>query len=453
MPTKPLSEEMVRKVRDLRSQGLTYKEVARQAGLSYGAVHKACNSGHPSESPVSNDSTRGQVPVNTPIDNRDECGGETIIVKPDKPLSVEEVAELFKIDLRVWTPLSVKTNQWQGFYKVETGEGHRKVPLWQTSVVWKRVVAPQIEQAIIDTLGQHIRPVAASSMPKSIRRQAVADPQMLVWGLWDAHLGMYAWHSEVGQSYDMDTAVARVCNSVDDIVSEVRDYPITQIVMPIGNDFLHYDNIRQKTTHGDHHLDADGRYAKLFAAALKCLIYMVERAVTVCDKVHVVYVPGNHDLTSSYALCVALSQRYINDERITFDIRANPRKYVAFGGTLLGFDHGQGANARQLSLIFAQECAEHWSKSHYREIQVGHTHQRRVHEFESVIPTNGVTIRTNPALCNTDAWHHTQGLIGEPMKSVEAWRYTTVGYVGSHVAWACDEKTDAIADIKLCRPI
>lgn len=460
MPTPALAASKLREVIELIDRGMTNREIAKVAKVAIGTVSKV-RTGY-----RTNGSREFPGEVNMPVDARVGDGGDTTVVTPDKPLSVDEMARMFKIDTRVWTPVHVRTNQWQGFYKadkiwkasgVEAAEGggrsiarHKKVALFQTTVTWKRIMGESLQQMLLDFFRENVKPLPKPKLSKTRSGEVEAGTgQLLSWGLWDAHLGMYAWHSEVGESMDLTRAVSRVTNSIDDMINEVSGYPIEAVVMPIGNDFLHYDNVRQKTTHGEHHLDADGRYAKVFAAGLRCLIYMVERALEIAPIVRILYVPGNHDLHSSYTLCVALSQRFLNDPRVEFDLRANPRKFVMFGGTLLGFDHGQQCNAKQLSLIFSAECKDQWSKTTYREVQVGHTHQRRVNEFESVTPTNGVTVRVNPALCNVDVWHHTQGLIGEPMKSVEAWRYDRVGYRGSHVAWARDDYSDSLKDIKL----
>lgn len=400
--------------------------------------------------------------VNVPIDNRGDEEGETLIVTPDKPLTLDDMYALFKIDRKVWIPVVFTANQWQGFYKAkkewttpdgpgDTGTSttkHQKVALWQTRVVWKRILKGTIETALLDFMREKVRPLP---VPSESRKKTPSNGQMVSWGLWDAHLGLYAWQAETGQNMDLRIGINRVCNSIDDMAAELCGYPIERIVMPVGNDFLHYDNVRQHTTHGEHHLDADGRFAKVYAAGLQCLCYMVERAMEICPNVDVLYIPGNHDLVASYTLCVAMAQRYLNDPRVKFDLRPNPRKYVNFGGTLLGFDHGQGANANQLSTIFPTECAEFWSRSTYREIQVGHTHQRKERSYEGVVPLNGITIRTNPSLSSVDTWHHTQGLIGEPMKSVEAWRYDRKGYRGSHVAWARDDHNNATDKIPLSR--
>ena len=448
MAKQKLSEAQLLKIVEMNDDSKSQREIARELGVNQGTVARAL-------SKFRKDSKGDRLPndlVNVPIDMRRSGRGDTLILTPDKPLTLDQMYDLFKIDRKLWVPIYVTTNQWQGFYKIKTPgkTGHQKVALWQTKVTWKRIIGESMEQAITDFVRKEVRPLPKPRL-QTPKKYHGAEGQMVSWGLWDTHLGLYAWHREVGESMDLGIAVNRITNSVDDMVEELRGYPIEKIVMPIGNDFLHYDSVRMKTAFGEHHLDTDTRFAKVYAAGLRCLAYMVERAVELCPQVEVVYVPGNHDPTSSYTLCVALSQRYFNDDRVTFDLGANPRKYRKFGGTLLGFDHGQQCKPNQLSLIFATEAKKDWTDSTYREIQIGHVHQRHEHLYQGVSPTNGVLIRTNPALCNVDVWHHNQGLIGEPVKSVEAWRYDRTGYRGSHVAWARDDANECLKNVPLTR--
>lgn len=442
-----LTDRQISRLYELADSGLSTREIAPQIPCNQGTVTRALQrrkagerfkgDGYPKE-------------TNVPVDSRGAAGGDTSIVTPDRPLTLEEMYDLFKIDRSVWLPVHITANQWQGFYKVKADKGHRKVALWQTKVSWRRIMDEHLQEMLVRFMRENVKPLPKPG--RMGRPPGDAPGHMVAWGLWDAHLGMHAWDAEVGESFDLKTAVSRVTNSIDDMVNRLAWWPheIEQIVMPIGNDYMHYDNVREKTTYGEHHLDADGRYAKVYVAGLQCLIYMVERALEVAPKVKILYIPGNHDLTTAYTLTVALAQRFLNDKRVEVDMRANPRKYVKFGGTLLGFDHGDKAKPDALVRAMLGECAADIGTATYREIQVGHTHQRMVKDHHTLIPTNGVTIRVNPALCNTDVWHHKQGFIGEPMKSVEAWFYSRTGYEGSLVTWARDEKNNRARSIPLC---
>ena len=460
MPLHKLPPEKIEKLIALRKQGLSLRKIATRLGIHYTTCLNYLKDDYsPHEG-------RGQAPPEPTekIVDRREIDGSIEMTSHDRLLSAEELMRICRADPKVWIPEYHKPNVWQGFYKLknwlphekikkiiamaEAGRsiqqiqeeiqspqyGHCKVNLFQSRLILRRAVPEPLEKAILEFVRKNVRPIAA---PKKTKKRT--GEFMVCAGLWDAHLGMYAWHSETGNDFDVKIARRRIINSVDGLIEELKPYRIERLIMPIGNDLMHFDSVRQKTAFGDHLLDTDSRFAKVYVTALECLSYLVDRSLEMCDDVDLLYCPGNHDTTSSFTLCAALAQRYRKDGRVSVDLGANPRKYITYGSVLLGFDHGAEAKKNQLALIFSTEAKEHWSKSTYREIQIGHTHQRAEQEYASVIPTNGVLIRTNPALCNVDFWHHKQGLIGEPVKSIEAWRYDRVAYRGSHVVWARDD--------------
>lgn len=459
MPAK-LPDSVVSKMCALRKKGLTIVEISEQLGVDNSTVSRnlrryLSQGAPPGETPEPigplYQEAKGGPPVGQPgeVINKIDIDGSVDVVSLDRPARPEEIRKMCNLDHVRWLEDVYRANMWQGFYKLKTKEGHKKVQLYQSRCTFRRIMTETLEHAICDFARKYIKPLLKKALPKrQTPRFKPGTGQMLCWGLWDAHIGMYAWNPETRNDFDVDIACNRICNTVDDLIPELRHYPIERIVMPVGNDYLHFDNAKHTTTFGEHFLDTDTRYARVYLWGLKCLSYMIERALEICDDVRILYVPGNHDVTSSYTLVVALSQRYLNDKRVTVSLDPNPRKYVMFGGTLLGFDHGRNKPS-QLKDVFSTEAKDHWSSSTYREIQIGDKHQRWEMQHEGVIPTNGVLIRRNPCLCNVDTWHYKQGLVGEPVKSIEAWRYSRIGYVGSHVAWARDEEHKARKNIKL----
>lgn len=475
-----LEPEVVSRIVTLYRQGKTTREIGQELKLHHSTVARYINkyagaTGH--------GDTSGQPPPPgiqpDKVLDKTDLDGSTEVVKMDRPATVDEMRTWCNLDPKVWIPQFFKANTWQGFYKLKdigvsdkaikqiyeaakngmsldelllrgfNGEGHRKVQLIQSKVVWKRVITEQLEDAIVELIRWKTPKKGERIGPRRRKQKRVAETerQLLIWGLWDAHIGMYAWRPEVGADFDVDIVCNRIFNSIDDMLIELKPYDIARIVMPVGNDFLHFDSVKMTTTMGDHFLDTDTRYARVYLAGLRCLVYMVDRALEIADTVEVPYVPGNHDTTSSFGLCVAIQQRYRNDPRVKVDLGPNVRKYITHGGCIIGFHHGHGTRPEKFPLIFGQEAKEHWSDSTYREVQVGHTHQREEKNYAGVIPTNNLLVRTNPTLCNVDAWHYNQGLLGEPVKSIEAWRYDSVAYRGSHVAWARDDKNHRLENM------
>lgn len=431
-----LSDDVIQKILEMRRRGVNFSEIGSQLKLNRATVRSYCRKYAPQDPVVE---TMGEGPPKgaahgSVVDTTEHDGGAACY-RVDRPATVEEIMEACKLDKSRWVPQYYKPNSWQGFYKVGTGQDHKVVRLYQSKAVFKRVVAEGMEDAILEFVKGHVQPLPLKAPRTNLPRGEFA----VSWGIWDAHIGLYAWQFEVREDFDLGMATRRVLNSIDDMVLELVPYGVEKIWMPVGNDFMHFDSVRHTTAFGEHFLDTDTRYAKVYLAALRCLAHMVDRALELCDDVEVIYVPGNHDITSSFTLCAALSQRYRDDPRVKVDLGANPRKYRTHGGVLMCYDHGRDCKPDQYALIFGTEAKEEWSKSTYREVQIGDKHQRWEKQYEGVIPTNGLLVRRNPSLCNVDAWHHRQGLIGEPVKSVEAWRYDRVGYRGSHVAWARDD--------------
>lgn len=428
----------IQRAMELRAKGLSTREIGAELGRDHTTILRTLkkHGDFPKGTSPQGEPPPPQSQLDQVID-RTDIDGSVEVTRLDKPFTVDELRDMAGLDRRLWVPRWMKSNAWQGFYKLKAEGGHRKVNLFQTKATFQRIMDEEVEDAIRKFAEDVVTP-----LPKpQLKKRAVApDGGYLVsWGLWDTHIGSYAWADEVGEDFDLTVAENRVLNSIDDMAAELDRYHIGRILMPIGNDYLHFDSVRMTTTHGDHFLDTDTRYAKVFLTGLRCLVYMVERALEITDHLELIYVPGNHDYTSSFALTACLAQRFLNDPRVTVDLSANPRKYRNHGGVILGYEHGQKLRKDRVPTVMARECRKWWAGHTYCEMQVGHTHQRAGMQYAATTPTNGVLVRTNPALCSVDSWHHAQGFIGESMPSVEAYRYDTVGFRGSHVTWARDD--------------
>lgn len=438
----------------LRDEGWTYRQIAETYGVNHTAIlrglQKWTSVSSKSAHQIFKEKKKGTPPpdhatVGQVADNLGTDGTITMLTE-DEPANPDEMCKF--VDRTRWVQQYYRRKDYQGFYTYGTGDGrkHRKVQLYGNTIAFKRVISEEFEDALLSFMKENVRPL---SKPKISRRRVAENAQCVSMGIWDAHLGMYAWREEVGGDYDLDIAMNRVCNSIDDLVAEVRMYPIEKIWLPVGNDFLHFDGVRQTTAFGDHLLDTDTRFGRVLRCGFQCLCYQVERATELCDDVEVLYIPGNHDTTVSMSLVFALRQRYLNDPRVSVDVRAMPIKWRMYGGSFVGFHHGHKIKPQQYPILFATEAKAVWSQTTYREVQIGHKHQHWEKEYEGVIPTNGMKIRMNPALCNVDAWHFGQGMLGEPVKSVEAWRYDKVAFRGSHVAWARDEQHATVREIQV----
>lgn len=231
----------------------------------------------------------------------------------------------------------------------------------------------------------------------------------MVLGLTDHHFGKLCWSPETGSDYDLKIAERYFDTAVTKCLERTSTCDLTEILIPAGNDFFHFDT-RQSTTEAGTHVDSDGRWAKVYQIGTESMIRAVEACRQVAP-VKVIWVPGNHDHMTSYWMCQVLKATFGEQAGVTFDLHnKSPRKYHQFGKCLLGFTHGYTEKLARLPGIMTVEQSAAWSKSTAcREWLTGHRHQSRSQHWTGTYEEDGVTVRILPSLAGTDAWHHAQG--------------------------------------------
>lgn len=246
-------------------------------------------------------------------------------------------------------------------------------------LTWQKTAidAGHQHQAMLDafaTMSDRITPTKLVAPPK-----AADDDLLAVYPMGDPHIGLHAWADETLDShFDLKLATSQLESAVDKLVS-LAPPASTAIVLPLG-DFFHADNMQNRTSRSGHALDVDGRYAKIAAAGVGCLVRVVDRAAQRHRRVIVRCEIGNHDDQSAIWLALCLAQRYLNNPRI--EINTSPAKfwYHRFGSCLIGSTHGDTAKHAGLGEIMAADEPEAWGATRHRYWYVGHIHTRTVHE-------------------------------------------------------------------------
>ena len=382
------------------------------------------------------DAERGQSddpPQNRSSVNYEEGTG-WIEFRGDSFPDPQELLKREGLDPLEWKVIEVSPNHWQGFYKTgEKGnEDHKKVDLYQVKIRIKRIARSHIIEAA--------RELAARQKPLPVpkprtRKTPKGPPQMLVFGLYDVHIGALAWEAECGENNNTNLGVERCKNAVDDLMREVAPYNIERAVVPVGNDIAHFDNFKIETSSGNHTMDSDSRYPKIVVACHDVLAYQIDSLLADVEQVTVKLVQGNHDRDTAFHLCCWLEQRYRNDERVVVDIDLMSRKYVFWKGTLLGFMHGDKAKKERGFRLMAEEAKGHWGEAKCKEIHTGHFHNRDTTEQKVEGSIGKVTIRQNPSLAPPDFWTTTMGY--QSVRCADAYRYDPDhGFVGMHTCYA-----------------
>jgi hypothetical protein len=236
------------------------------------------------------------------------------------------------------------------------------------------------------------------------------DPHALEVCLFDLHIGKYGWGEETGEDYDTDIAEARARDAAVDLLGQGAGACLEEIIVPIGNDLLHYDNLEGTTTAGTI-LDRDTRFQRMYRRARGLMSWLIQTCAEHAN-VRAVIVPGNHDSLSAFTLGEVLAAEYAKDARVTFDNSPRKRKYVPYGKNLVVYAHGHAEPHRKLPGIIAAEEPQLWAGATTREVHLGHFHKSKVTEPIYVDDHEGCTVRVLRSLSGTDAWHSSMGYVG-----------------------------------------
>lgn len=356
----------------------------------------------------------------------------------------QEAMEWASLDPGVWELERCKTNSWsvQGkFGRADQGtERFEKAYNDQISYWFRRVVPIKFETAL-----NYMEERVGNWSPKypKIKYPKITEPHMLEISLFDVHFGKYAWSMEAGENYDLSIAEDIYEDAFKDLLSRARPYPIEKILIPIGQDFIHIDNLLGETTNGTQQ-NFDTRPAKIMDTAEWAAIKAIDLARQVAP-VEVMFIPGNHDRQNAEALCRTLRAWYRLDDSVTVDVGPKPRKYVHYGRTLIGFTHGDCENLRDLPTRMADEApADAWiqvqGSGGTKEFHIGHLHKKKVTTHTSVDTFGGTLVRTLPSLSATDAWHFRQGYV-KGLKAAMSFVYSrSEGLVAEFTTSARPEK-------------
>jgi hypothetical protein len=304
-------------------------------------------------------------------------------VQANRPLSAEEMAELFGIDLQEWYPKKRITNTW--------GKN------WQTKIWWEPVEL-NIVARHWDELLKSWRARAEPIPAVRVRRP---DDYVYEYALYDAHLGAKGWGPEVGEHMDLSIGLDRYEMAFRHHTREAPDY-VERALHIVGQDLFHFDQLIQGkggATHKGTPQDVDSRWQKLFVSTAELQVKLILHALEKFNAVDLLIQPGNHDTQTSYYLGEVLAARFHEDDRVRVDNTPKPRKYYGFGDCLIGFTHGDEEKAADLYGLMTEEAGV----ARWREWHRGHRHMEECSE------DGRIRIRGFPALAGAESWHVKKG--------------------------------------------
>lgn len=242
----------------------------------------------------------------------------------------------------------------------------------------------------------------ANPVPAPKKTTRASQSLLNLFTITDYHMGMLAWHKETGADWDLNIAedmLYRVFEQMLDRAPHARVAVVNQL-----GDFLHTDGLEAKTPLHGFLLDADGRFPKIVAAAVRTLRRIVDLALETHEEVHVVLAEGNHDIVSSIWLRELFGALYEKEPRVTVNDAVLPYYIYPHGETLLGFHHGHLSRNESLPALFAAKFRKEWGEATRTYIHTGHRHHQHVKEHPGALVIQHATLSAPDAYAARGGW-------------------------------------------------
>ena len=227
-----------------------------------------------------------------------------------------------------------------------------------------------------------------------------------VLSLQDIHFG-----KEGNETIDKDFE-----ETIKDLIHRATNsHHLEKLYYVIGGDLINMDTWGGTTTSGtplDNCMTATEAYMQAFDAIQWSVNYLKQ----FCDKLQIVYIPGNHDRLSSFHLAHGLSKCF-DDENILWDVVYLERKVYVYKDNFFAFEHGD-VNTKNSLLIYSMEYPKQWGKTLHRTLYTGHYHHKKKIQYITEHENTGFMLKILPSLSRTDYYHYHNKFVGSRRSGV-----------------------------------
>lgn len=290
-----------------------------------------------------------------------------------------------------------------------SGEDIVSVKFWQTQKGDSRFsVVAKNSEVTAETIKQEIEAFAGTYSPviTKIEFSDLSDPVAYEISLPDIHYGKLT-----GQT--LEQCEDEYLKVISKLLEKAKGLEIEKILLPIGNDGLNSEGMRQTTTKGTPQHDS-ASWKDTFSGYWNLIVRAVDILKTIAP-VDIIVISGNHDYERMYYIGDVLAGWFRNDENVTVENSKEPRKYWSYGKNMLMFTHGDNEKPQDMPLIMATEKPEMFAASTHREAHCGHFHKEQVNEYR------GIKVRFIPSICPSDEWHKRMGYSSKRVGQAYVW--------------------------------
>ncbi|WP_373757823.1 hypothetical protein [Jeotgalibaca porci] len=259
-----------------------------------------------------------------------------------KLYSEDELLALHGLDPDQFRIVTGDSNHWT----VNTKE-EEKLNM-QHKIKWKPKDQVLTPQDIVDIIGT-IEPTEVEMLVDEIPQQYLLIP------LFDMHFGP--------NTYD---SYSQLLKRIVDIVQNTYE----EILIIVGGDYLHVDNLNNTTAKGTQLEDMD------FPQMVKDGVQFLKDIIKVClvnsPNVRLSFLPGNHAPSNDYILTWGVSESF---QDLEADVELDHFKQAWLGPHSIFMHHGDKIkNGKRLLEVMVSKFAKEWGQSTSRYLITGHKH-------------------------------------------------------------------------------
>lgn len=316
--------------------------------------------------------------------------------------TLEQALEHCEADLDTWEVEKWRCSKFNTTTKDDDGNPKKTV---NTSI---RINFKRRETSPEEMMENFLDSISKKKLGK-IKRTSRKKGNLLEIDAFDPHFGKDSWVEETGEIYDLDIAEKRYEEAIDTIFTRAeRLEKISKVLLPIGNDWFHFDNINRTTTKGTPQ-DSRSKLWELWGRGFDMAVSTIKK-ISKEVPVDVVIVPSNHDYITVLKMGHALKRYFDCDPNVNVDSDPKYRKYYKFGVNGIGLSHGDGLKETDVSNTMLSETRGIWGDEvKCMEYHLGHFHKKKSLSYPTASDDTGICIRYLRSLSGVDAWHFWKG--------------------------------------------
>lgn len=210
----------------------------------------------------------------------------------------------------------------------------------------------------------------------------------------DVHVGAVASADRVGRELSPKIAVERVKDGFSELSAALP--PAEETVILNNGDLTHANDDKDATPRSNHRLKVEGSHRDNISLCIHLTIWQIDQALRVSDVVRYRPNKGNHDPNTPDYLTPALQAWYRNEPRVIIEDTQRSTWVYQRGAVFLAAHHGDGIKPKDFCANLPGKYPKEFGASRFWYAFTGHYHEEKQEKFGSILWTQ------LPPVCSLD---------------------------------------------------